>query len=882
MSDHGRERITIIAIDQPLCVHQYGDGLASPTPMAGSPLAAFGCRAAMSAENPRKCYNTRATCQDEDNYTPESLTLLFSKPHQDLVRYYGYVLPCLVSHQITPGFVNLAGMYDSSSPLGQREVLTIQMSDFKHSDLLVDKYRLERESGAAAFGSPLSTFVPYDRGTFWGKWKARNPYTGYAVRLYDGFLGDAIEDMTVRSYILDRIDGPDDGGSVRIIAKDQLSRVEAKKAVAPRASRGELAGNITSGASSAALSPTGIGDEDYPNMAGSPSQFYVAINNEIIKCSRASGSDTLQLIQRGCFGTTAAAHQDEDLVQWVLCFEAELGHEIVRSLLVDYGGVDASLIDDAEWDSQASEITEVYTARIADPVPVNELVGEILVQAGFTIWHDPASGLINLRALRPVASMATVDDDTWIKAGSMDPKVLEDKRISQVWIYYGQKSPLEALDETRNYYSRLVAIDPTAEEAEQYGTAKVKRIFSRWIPQFGRSTALEAAERLLSIFRDPPIQATFDIYAGRDGELALARFITLQTDRIQDETGATEENTQYAVVSLERAFDNIRVVAQEVSFATLPDTVGSGGSDDPRAIFIENNTTSINLRSIHDSLYEAPPAGSSPPLVVTFTIESGIYVYSTSTGSGAIDTGSWPASVDLRLDNNGYIMAKGGNGGSGAAGGSGGNAIELGHSITINNTNGYILGGGGGGGGALNILGAGDVAGGGGGAGGGDGGATTGFSGGAGGAIGAAGSDGGGLSDGGGGAHAGGGGGRIAVGSGGAGAVIRAIGAGSAGTPGRGAACGGGGGAVGDDGTDADGGAGGSNTAAGSNGTTSGGSNVAAAGGGGGWGEAGGSAQNDSGLAFAGGAAGKAINLNGYSVTWSGGSASPQVRGAVS
>jgi hypothetical protein len=98
------------------------------------------------------------------------------------------------------------------------------------------------------------------------------------------------------------------------------------------------------------------------------------------------------------------------------------------------------------------------------------------------------------------------------------------------------------------------------------------------------------------------------------------------------------------------------------------------------------------------------------PLNATITINSGIYVYSTSTGAYAFQTGStFPAGTTLSLINNGIILGMGGAAGAGAqissyggtvapVGAAGGPALLAQQAITITN-NGVIAGGGGGGGG---------------------------------------------------------------------------------------------------------------------------------------------------------------------------------------
>lgn len=298
---------------------------------------------------------------------------------------------------------------------------------------------------------------------------------------------------------------------------------------------------------------------------------------------------------------------------------------------------------------------------------------------------------------------------------------------------------------------------------------------------------------------------------------------------------------------------------------------------------------------------------------ITVTVNAGVWVYATSTANAGLTLTGGTAGDTVTLVNNGYIAGQGGRGGfalmnttdlvAAAAAGMqpypGGPALSIGYPITINNTNvsAYIGGGGGGGGGGYGTLSA-NCGGGGGGAGGGGGGGSwlieTGqslptpstYTGGAGGGVGLSGADGitpitvnGSTVD----RPGGGGGGRIFPGVGGAGGNTfnnalttagkgfggGAGGGGSTSSPSKGmAGAGGGGGGWGAAGGGAvvnngvtlcNGGNGGSGSAVGDtsymNGTTYYSTNVGAAG-------------------------GKAVQLNGNTVTWVAGNTT-RVYGAV-
>lgn len=116
------------------------------------------------------------------------------------------------------------------------------------------------------------------------------------------------------------------------------------------------------------------------------------------------------------------------------------------------------------------------------------------------------------------------------------------------------------------------------------------------------------------------------------------------------------------------------------------------------------------------------------PAKITCTINAGVTISSTSTGTPAFATGTFPAGCVVTLINNGTIIGRGGAGGHGSGwgnGGAGGTGLSVTNAISVNNA-GAINGGGGGGGGGS----PGYAAGGGGGGGAGPGAATGGGGGG--------------------------------------------------------------------------------------------------------------------------------------------------------
>jgi hypothetical protein len=131
------------------------------------------------------------------------------------------------------------------------------------------------------------------------------------------------------------------------------------------------------------------------------------------------------------------------------------------------------------------------------------------------------------------------------------------------------------------------------------------------------------------------------------------------------------------------------------------------GKSNQFSFTIASNQTNANLRTL------AVNAGWNQSSKVVATINSGVTIYSTSTGTPALTiNGSFPGGV--QLTNNGVILGRGGNGGTGAgqipeygnatAGAAGGLALSVSVAVSINNANRIAGGGGGGGGGGRSSV----------------------------------------------------------------------------------------------------------------------------------------------------------------------------------
>jgi hypothetical protein len=219
-------------------------------------------------------------------------------------------------------------------------------------------------------------------------------------------------------------------------------------------------------------------------VADYPATGRVRINNEIIAYTgRALSGSNVEFtgLTRGALNTTAAAHNQFDRVQEVLSYEAEPFSDIIYDLLVNYGGIPAGYITKADWDDEFTTYRLIYnfTSHIADPVSVQQLVGELAQQGLSYIWWDERVQKIRLRAERPVPAPVVITQEADIVADSFVIEEVPKDRASQVYVYYGLRNPTLNPRDKFSYSLAEVRIDAEAER--QYGEAKPREIFCRWI-----------------------------------------------------------------------------------------------------------------------------------------------------------------------------------------------------------------------------------------------------------------------------------------------------------------------------------------------------------------------------------------------------------------
>lgn len=646
----GRRPITLAELDFERCSLAYG---VSP------------CTAAVGTTGADKCYNTRGTCQDTANFAPETVTYRFCEPRSDLPPGFD-AIPAL------RGVTTAATKLEVGQGLGQRSSASITLQDFASHDRLMDPYVNERVAPA--------------QGTFWGRFRARNPYYfGRACRIKTGYLTDAgvlAENMVTRTYVIEQFAGPDIGGKVQITAKGLLKLADDQRAQAPAPSSGVLLADITAIATTATLSPTGIGSAEYPASG------FVRIGKEVASFTRSG--DTLTLV-RALWNTVASDHDANDTAQLCLFYSSQTLDVICADLLANYARVPSAYLPTTAWAMEvAAYLPRTYTARITEPVGVNQLLTELVQQAPFYLFDDERSAQIKLRAIRgPDSGAPVLTDASHFVAGSLSIADQPDQWLSEVWVYIGQIDPTEPLNKAGNFRQLVISADLESEQAVTNNRKSIRKLFSRWLTS--KSAADDLGSQLLDRFGETPRLVSFVLDA-KDYALWTGDVCQLQTRIAQSVTGDLATLTAQVVEASESN------VAHQFKYSTLAFRyVPDAGVT--RVVTVSSDQRNFDFYAAYVAQYGTPSAAVDAACVV----EIGVVIGSSSNSVPAFTVSAFPSGSNLALEINGRIEGAGGLGSIGSNGGPGGVALSVDQSITVDNI-GEIWGGGGGGAAAVQFV----------------------------------------------------------------------------------------------------------------------------------------------------------------------------------
>ena len=341
---------------------------------------------------------------------------------------------------------------------------------------------------------------------FWVNWRARHPgYQGARFSLFSGYIVNGNFDANNfqrRDYVIETFSHSEKGASIG--AKDALKMTSGDRAKAPAKSTGLLSADINSSATAITLTPSGVGNSEYPASG------YGRMGDEVVSFTRTG--DSLTLV-RGQYNTSTDDHSINDVFQLCLYYN-ETVTDIIYDLYTNYAGVPTSQINQTQWDDEASlYLSGLYEALITEPTGVSDLVKELAESAPHYQYWDERDNFIKFIAIKPppdTANVLTAENN--LLRGSTSISDMPDMRISTVIVRFGQFDPTKELDEISNYRQAHLRLNPSA-VTRYNGIEKFKEINSRWINNDNRAAGVRLAARFGRRFEDTPRKIAFSLDA---------------------------------------------------------------------------------------------------------------------------------------------------------------------------------------------------------------------------------------------------------------------------------------------------------------------------------------------------------------------------------
>lgn len=573
------------AVDR--CTRTYADGVGSPS--------TGGCFARLGVTGDDKCFNSWESCQDRANFNPAEYWLRFCEANPDIPRVFNFAnvsppdegldhfIPLLQA------FTHDPTLPDPGESLGMRVRFTAQLRDAPHHDIGIDKYALERVTGAASAGSPTGPgYDPQSRSTFLRKLKARFPhYIGRRLRWYQGYLTEnpALADFRMREYVMERWDGPDARGRMGIIANDVLRLLDDDRAQAPHKSTGSLLSDMASAAVITTLDVVTDDETEYDLLDGED-EDYIRIGDEIFTytgaTSTSGGIVTLTGVTRAApspYTTSADDHEAGDLVQRCRFFRGTVA-EVVEELMVEYAGMSQGFIPTTDWTEEAETWAPEQIERlVTEPEGIKTLINEIIGQTltwGF--WFDEIEQEVKYMATRPAdddEDVRELTDDAHLIADSVQQVDLADKIVNEVQIHYGQIDPTRDAEDVENYRAGHVDIEADSQSSNETGQRRIKRIFGRWHPTANSAVVDQFARRTINSRSKNVIEVQFRLER-KDESVRTGQFCDLTTLYLIGALGLPE-TTRVQVLQVKADGEEVSYRARESFFRERFGRLASGG-----------------------------------------------------------------------------------------------------------------------------------------------------------------------------------------------------------------------------------------------------------------------------------------------------------------
>ena len=539
---------------------EVGDSVSTYKPTTDTPVTRIW------GTGTQRCFNTYWTCQDRENYDGTgSIAWRFTKPRAGVMPLYeeadaGNTIKTNPIYMLTdvstsPSKINVGSRRTGESPLGVRASCTASFHDAPFDDHVGDYYLDTR----ATVG-----------GNFWAKMLARNAFQpGWEMRVYEGYAGQALGDMQVRFYPVEKIDGPTTGGKVTVRGLDPLQLSDKRRAQFPRTTDIKLRAPAT--AVQTTLDIVAAEDDLTADFGNTGSRRFARIGSEIVQYSGYTGTApdfTMTGVLRGALDTVAATHAVDDAVQRVGRYEDMRMYRIAKDLIENHTPIGSGYIDNAQWEAEGGRFLGLFKANttIASPEDVEKLLGELCRDGLFSIWWDERQQTIPLLAVRPPQETPiSLTDDLNVLKGTSEVKASPDDRMTRVSVFFKIVSPVAQLTDPTNYLRRDIRIAGEYELPQATGgEIREVQIFSRWIQTDAQ--ALLVGSQLLLRYRDVPryLSVTLD---AKDRSIKIGDVADVTTGTVVDVNG-NPVSTRWQVISFEeiKPGDTVRLDLQTYQF----------------------------------------------------------------------------------------------------------------------------------------------------------------------------------------------------------------------------------------------------------------------------------------------------------------------------
>lgn len=542
--------MAIITLDY--CNNVIGVSPCAAIDWCGKPGLYCGLSTAFCGGIQGQCYNTYATCKDKTNYSKGSKDYVFTSNNAPLPFRTGE-RPYITTVKHLPTEIK------TSLTIAGR--VNVEMYDEPDTDIGIDPYVSMRASV---------------QGSFWRKLIARNPnYAGRRIRLYHGFYGlDAADFEQKFEGNIDSITIKE-GGRVIVECVDLLKKL-AKIEIPPKL-------NIKLAAAMTAAQTT-ISVSDGTDLDAADG--HIRIGDEVISYTTKTGNQLTGCV-RGCFGTSAATHNQDDKVQKCRYYKPQSPYDILVDMLKIDADIDPSYVDDAAYTAlKAFDVSMVnFSALISEPTKLDTLYFEIIDLIDCKSWMGEDLKITIAKNLPnyPGRAYQVFTDDENIIADSDSVDLNAASRKSRVSIYW-DKTPTGKLDEAGSYARLDVAVDTDGESANMYNESLEKKVMCRWLRSDYMDEDLviryvaNLSKRILRLLKNPQPIYTFAVEL-KDAEVKTGAFVRITTDKILGIDGNLLSRHVYQIIKREPKGNKILLKAMQypkrklffVGANTLPD-----------------------------------------------------------------------------------------------------------------------------------------------------------------------------------------------------------------------------------------------------------------------------------------------------------------------